>query len=107
MNDPHALEAEAEEDAPLSQNERTLSEWLRKCDRAGAIPESRVGADVAYAMGHTRGLDEGRDAHLDSMRTLLMRILEAKGDVDEATLERIEAASLSELERWVFRLAAG
>jgi hypothetical protein len=52
-------------------------------------------------MGHTCGLDEGRDAHIDSLRTVLTRILEATGEVDESTLEAIERASIGALEKWI------
>jgi hypothetical protein len=97
---------EADEEAPFSENERHLSEWFKKCDRAGAIPESRAGADLAYAMGHARGLEEAQDAQLDALRTLVMRVLGAKGgEPDDVALDRIEQATLRELETWVFKLA--
>ncbi len=96
------------EDAPGAENERKLSEWFKKCDAAGAIPESRAGADVAYAMGHSKGLEEGQEAHLDAMRTLVMRVLEARdAEPDDSTLDRIERATLRELDEWVFKIATG
>jgi hypothetical protein len=107
MSDASA-EEELDEPAPLSQDERTLSQWLRRCDQSGAIPESRAGADVAYAMGHAQGIDEGHDAHLESLRTLLVRILEANnGELTEATLDQMEGASSRELEDWIVRAALG
>lgn len=94
------------EDAPGSENERKLSEWFKKCDSAGAIPESRAGADIAYAMGHSKGLEEGQEAHLDAMRTLVMRILETRdAEPDDSTLDHLERATLRELDEWVFKLA--
>lgn len=95
-----------DDEAPGSENERVLSEWLKKCDRAGALPESRAGADVAYAMGHSRGLEEGQEAQLEAMRTLVLRVLEVRsGEPDDATLDRLEQATLKELEAWMFGLA--
>jgi hypothetical protein len=94
------------ESAPGSESEQRLSARLRRHAARGALPEERANADMAYATGHARGFEEGRDAHLDSLRTVLMRVLEARfGQVEEETLDLLERASLRELEDWIVRAA--
>jgi hypothetical protein len=83
-----------------------LSARLKRCNAEGALAEERANADTAFALGHTRGLEEGREAHLDSLRTVLMRILEAGGSVEDETLDQLERASLAELEAWIVKAAS-
>lgn len=89
--------------APIS--ERQLGELLRAYDRTGALPAAEAALDLAYAQGYRRGLEEGRGDQLESMRTLLMRVLEVKTSaIDEETCERIELADLRTLEAWLVQL---
>ena len=92
--------------ALTTESEQRLSLRLRRHATLGALPEERANADMAYAAGHARGFEEARDAHLDSLRTVLMRVLEARfGEVEDETLDRLERASLRELEDWLVRAA--
>lgn len=90
---------------PRSESEQRLSAWFRSNNSQGALAQDRASADTAFAMGHTRGLEEAKDDHFDSLRTLLTRILEASGKVEESTLDQIERASIQELEDWIVRAA--
>lgn len=105
MKEPPHAQAEPDEPVPRSESEQRLSAKFRSNDRMGALAEERANADTAFAMGHTRGFEEAREAHFDSLRTLLMRILEATGKVDDDTLETIERASLDDLQDWILRAA--
>ncbi len=88
-----------------SASELQLKEWLRACDREGALPAAEAAVDLAYAQGYKKGIEEGRADHLDAMRTLLMRALEAKFDsIEDTVLERIGEADLKTLEHWLFDL---
>ena len=107
MKRPSPAQPESDPPAPRSESERRLSARLRRQDALGALAEDRANADMAFAMGHARGLEEGREDHLDSLRTVLMRVLEASCDqVSTETLEQLEAASQRELEDWIVRAAA-
>jgi hypothetical protein len=105
MKRPARTDSEAP--APRSESERRLSARLRSYDSRGALAPERADADVAYALGHARGLEEGKDAHLDSLRTVLLRVLEARGgEPDDATMDELERASPSELQDWIVRAAS-
>lgn len=101
--------AQPEPDAavPRSESEQRLRARLRSYDTQGALSEERANADVAFATGHARGLEEGREAHLDSLRTVLLRILESHSErAGEEMLDQLESASLRELEDWIVRAAS-
>jgi hypothetical protein len=84
-----------------------LSAWWKNSAGKGALALERANADMAYAVGHARGLEEGKEAQLDGLRTLLLGILESRGgELEEQTLDAIEHASLKELEDWIVRAAA-
>ena len=89
-------------DDVVDVGEEQLSEWLRKCNQQGILGEGEAALDVAFARGYKKGIEEGRSDHVDAMRTLLLRALETKfGELDEATLDRIEEAELGTLEQWI------
>ena len=107
MKRPSPIEPESEPPAPRSESERRLSARLRSHAARGALAEDRANADIAFAMGHARGLEEGREDHLDSLRTVLMRVLEASCDqVSGEILQQVESASQRELEDWIVKAAA-
>ena len=55
--------------------------------------------------GHAQGIEEARAEALDNKRTLLLAMLEAKfGEVDDATVEAIEATLPGHLDRWFLGL---
>ena len=89
-------------EAAVDISEATLGEWLRKRNHQGVLSEGEAALDVAYAEGYRKGIEEGRSDHADAMRTLLLRVLEARfGVQDETTLDRIAEAELGVLERWI------
>ncbi len=79
---------------------------FRNRDSMGALRPSRAFADGAYTRGYAHGLEEARNDALDSFRTVLMRVLEAKfNTLDDNTLDRIERAEQLLMERWIIRAA--
>jgi hypothetical protein len=89
-------------DDGLDVSEAELSQWLRRCSRQGVLHEGEAALDVAFAQGYKKGIEEGRGDHEDAVRTLLLRVLEAKfGELDERTLDRIAEAQLGALEQWI------
>ena len=104
MSHSQIKKGRVESDAAYA-SEKQLSEWLRACDRKGALPAAEAAMDVAYAQGYKRGLEEGRAEHVDGLRTLLMRVLETKlASIDDGTLDRIEGADVASLETWLLEL---
>jgi hypothetical protein len=81
---------------------RFVPSRFRSRDSMGALRPSRASADGAYTRGYAHGLEEARSDALDSFRTVLMHILEAKFDtLDDMTLDRLEAAEQPLIERWI------
>jgi hypothetical protein len=96
------------ESAPLgacSDADERLRSWMRERERLGALGETEAALEGALAHGYAQGLEVARSEALDDKRTLLLTMLETKfGDIDDATLDAIEATAPCHLDRWFLGL---
>lgn len=79
-----------------------LRAWLRERDRLGALPETHAALDDAYARGYAQGVEDAQEEQLDSLRTVLFKILEARfSEIDDTAMDRIGEAQQATLTRWM------
>ena len=105
MDDSTIRKAEAALVGVSPDADERLRSWMRERERMGALSETEAALESAMAHGHAQGIEEARAEALDNKRTLLLAMLEAKfGEVDDATMEAIEATLPGHLDRWFLRL---
>lgn len=107
-NDPNApTQAVSDLREDPEATEAVLQRWLRDSDRVGILPESKAALDVAYARGYAQGLGQAREEALDALRTVVLRVLEARlGEVPDTTIDQIAEAPWATLERWLLELSS-